>query len=155
MREQCVLDLGPGDVVAGGNDHVVPARLEPEVPGVVDAVVVARDMPAALNVVALSRVVEIAAAGWPTHGQQAGTTVLRSALLVEHDCFVPRQRLAGGARANVGIAGADNYLDHLVRANAVDEAYTRRRVPCIGGFPGQWLADRYATPQAGEVEWAG
>src|ERR671932_96133 len=50
------LDLGAGDVVARGNDHVVGARLEPEVTVLVHLVRVAGDVPAVNYVLSLSRI---------------------------------------------------------------------------------------------------
>lgn len=45
VLERCLLDLEAGDVVAGRDDHVVGADLEPEVAGLVDEVDVASEVP--------------------------------------------------------------------------------------------------------------
>jgi hypothetical protein len=56
MLQQRVLDLGPADVVAGGDDHVVGARLVDEVAVLVLQEGVARIVPAVLHVAGLARV---------------------------------------------------------------------------------------------------
>src|SRR5688572_19566454 len=72
VREQRALDLRAGDVVAGGDDHVVGARLVEEVAVLVAQVGVAGDVPAAHltlgdHVVLLSIVGEVAAARRALH----------------------------------------------------------------------------------------
>ena len=64
---------GPGDVVAGADDHVVAARLVPEVAVVVADEGVAGEVPAVVHVASLARVVQVAAAGRALHGQPAGS----------------------------------------------------------------------------------
>src|SRR5262245_42943516 len=71
MRQQRGLDLRAGDVVAGRYDHVVGARLVPEVAVVIHEVGVTGDVPAILHVFALALVGEVAAPGRPAHGEAA------------------------------------------------------------------------------------
>ena len=71
MREQRGFHLRAGDVVAGRDDHVVGARLIPEVAVRIHQVGVAGDVPAVLHVFALARVGEIAAAGRAAHREAA------------------------------------------------------------------------------------
>ena len=63
VAEQGLLDFGPGDVVAGGDDDVVGPGLVPEVAVGVPAVGVAGDVPAVAHVGPLPVVGQVTAAG--------------------------------------------------------------------------------------------
>src|SRR5207253_9796418 len=63
MGQQCGFNIRAGDIVTGGNDHVVGSRLVPKVTVVIHYIRVAGDVPAPLNVFALPVVGKIAAAG--------------------------------------------------------------------------------------------
>src|SRR5438874_1919624 len=67
MREQSRLDVRTCDVVASRHDHVVRARLVPEIALAIHQIGVARDVPAVLDVFALPLVGEIAASGRPAY----------------------------------------------------------------------------------------
>src|SRR5206468_4641278 len=75
VAEQCLFDLGPGDVVAGRDDHVVAARLVPEVTVGVADVGVAGDVPAVLHVGPLALVGQVAAAGRALYREPPGYAV--------------------------------------------------------------------------------
>ena len=85
VREQRRLDLRPGDVVAGRDDHVVGARLVPEVAVGIHQVGVAGDVPAVLHVFLLALVGEIAAAGRPAHREAADGAGRHHAAVVVDD----------------------------------------------------------------------
>src|SRR5205823_4328619 len=53
MVEQYVLNFGTGDVVTGGDDHVVGARLIPEVALLIHAEAITGKVPPVLNIIAL------------------------------------------------------------------------------------------------------
>src|SRR3546814_8826225 len=86
MQHQHGFDLGAGDVVAGRDNHVVGARLVPEIAVLVADIGVAGEVPAVLHIGGLAfRIVEIATAGGAAHRQpadRAGRT--RLAALVDH-----------------------------------------------------------------------
>src|SRR5579883_3555591 len=63
VRQQSGLDLRPGDVVAGRNDHIVAARGEMEIALVVLPEGVSRQVPTVAHIGRLARVGEIATAG--------------------------------------------------------------------------------------------
>src|SRR3546814_17910042 len=64
--------LGAGDVVAGRDNHVVGARLVPEIAVLVADIGVAGEVPAVLHICGLAfRIVEIATAGGAAHPQPA------------------------------------------------------------------------------------
>ena len=75
VTEQRLFDLGPGDVVAGRDDHVVAARLVPEVAVRVADVGIAGDVPAVLHVGSLALVGQVAAAGRALHREPPGLAV--------------------------------------------------------------------------------
>ena len=83
MRQQRLLDLRAGDVVARGDDHVVAARLVPEVAVLVAEKVSPVMFQPLLHVHRLARVGEVAAAGRALDRQPA--------------------RLAGGHRVAVAV----------------------------------------------------
>ena len=99
MGEQRRLHLGPGDVVAGRDDHVVGARLVPEVAVLIQDEAVAGQVPAVLDVVRLARVVEIAAADRPAQREPADRAGRHVAAVLVDD-LAPRSPgcPAGGAR---------------------------------------------------------
>src|SRR3954470_23283606 len=104
MQQQRRFDLRSRDVVAGRDNHVVGARLVPEVAILIHQVGVAGDIPAVLHVFALTLVGEIAAAGRPTHGKPAhGPGRAVAAYVVDHLRLVARYDLAGRARAYLAI----------------------------------------------------
>src|SRR4030095_13445714 len=103
MLQQRGLHFRPGDVVAARDDHVVGARLEPEVAVLVDVVAIAGDVPTVLHVLELTRLVQVAAAARPFRRQAPGVRrQQRAPLVVEHAGLVAGQRLAGRARTDLG-----------------------------------------------------
>src|SRR3546814_3675342 len=78
--------LGAGDVVAGRDNHVVGARLVPEIAVLVADIGVAGEVPAVLHIGGLAfRIVEIATAGGAAHRQPADRAGRhRIAALVDH-----------------------------------------------------------------------
>ena len=122
MRQQGGLDLGTGDVVAGRNDHVVGARLVPEIAVGIHQIGVAGDVPAVLHVLALARVGEIAASGRSAHGQAADRAGRHLVAVVVDDArLVARHRPAGRAGADRVLGRADEDVQHLGRADAVED----------------------------------
>src|SRR5262249_44701936 len=122
MLEQRDLYFGTGDVVAGGDDHVVGARLVPEVAVRIHEIGVAGDVPAVLHVLALTLVGEIAASGRSAHGE-AADAVGRDLLAVGvHDPrLVAGHGLAGRAWADLLLGRADEDVQHLGRADPVED----------------------------------
>ena len=92
VAQQHVFHLERGDVVAGRDDHVVGARLVEEVAVGVLQVGVAGVVPAALHVVGLARVAQVAAAGGALHREA------RRSCRRERRCR-RRRRRARGSRA--------------------------------------------------------
>ena len=106
VLEQRGLDLEAGDVVARGDDHVVGARLEPEVAVGVHREGVAGQVPAVADVVRLARVVEVAAAGRPAHGEPADRARRqRPHVVVDDPRLVARAPAARTSRAAPRPAG--------------------------------------------------
>src|SRR5207247_660732 len=114
VTEQRLLDLGPGDVIAGRDDHVVVASLEPEVAvGVLDEGV-AGDVPPLLDVRPLPVVGQVTASGRALDGQSSGRAGrLRVALRVEDAGDVPGDGPARGSRPDVVVRGGDEDVQHL------------------------------------------
>src|SRR5208282_2199476 len=122
VAEQCLLDLGPGDVVAGRDDHVVAARLEPVVAVGITDVGVAGNVPAVPHVVALALVGQVAAAGRALDGEPSGLAVgYLVAVLVQDPGPVAGDGLTGRAGPDVAVGGGDEHVQHLGRADAVDD----------------------------------
>src|SRR5262249_35823954 len=141
VLEQRRLYFGTRDVVARRNDHVVGARLVPEIAVGIHEVSVAGDVPAVLHVLVLAFAGEIAAPGRPAHGEAAdgvGRNLL--ALGVDHARLVTRHRLAGGARANLAFGRADEDVQHFGRADAVEDLDAGRGEPGVERRLGQGFA---------------
>src|SRR5262245_48018550 len=119
MREQRLLDLGAGDVVAGGDDHVVATGLVPEVAfGVLDERVPG-DVPPVLHVKALSRVSQVAAASRSLDRQSScHAWRLGLAEIIEDRRDISGYGAASGAGSDVVISGGDEYVQHLGGADA-------------------------------------
>src|SRR5262249_50771198 len=146
------LHLRAGDVVAGRNDHVVGARLVPEIAVGIHEVGVAGDVPAVLHVLALALVGEIAAAGRPAHGEAAdGVGRNLVALGVDHARLVAWHWLAGRARANLAFGRADEDVQHFGRADAVEDLDAGGGEPGVERRLGQGFAGRHAFAQRGNV----
>ena len=142
VTEQRLLDLGPGDVVAGRDDHVVAACLEPEVAVGVADVGVAGEVPAVPHVVPLAVVGQVPAAGRALDGEpgragRPGPACPRS----------PGSRpVAGDGPA--GRAGPDLVVGRQemktcsisVAADAVDDLHAGGVVERLPGRGGQVLA---------------
>jgi hypothetical protein len=146
-----LLDLRGPDVVARGDDHVVAARLVPEVAVGVADVGVAGDVPAVLHVHLLARVGEVAAArraldGQPARDPDGG----RPAVVGQHGRAVPGDGAAGGARADVVVGGGDEHVQHLGAADAVDQPDAGPGGELLPDRPGQVLPGRHRAPDAGE-----
>src|SRR5262245_58122721 len=126
MGEQRLLDLGPGDVVPGGHDHVIAARLEPEVAVLVHHVGVSGDVPAIAYVLPLPVVGEVAAAGRALDGEPAHRARRHGvAVLVEHRGDVTRNGATGRARPYVVVGGGDEDVQHLGGCDPIDEVDNR------------------------------
>src|SRR4051794_3100848 len=122
VSEHALLDLGRRDVVPGGDDHVVAARLVPEVAVGVLAERVAGDVPTPLHVDALPVVGEVAAAGGSHDGEPAGRADGgRAAVLVEDRRDVPGYGQACRPRTDVVAGCRDEDVQDLRRADAVDD----------------------------------
>src|SRR5688572_13223009 len=131
MLEQRVLDLGSGDVVARGHDHVIGARLVPEVAFVVDDEGVAGNVPTAPHIAELPLVRQVAATRRAAHGETADRAGRRRAVvLIENAGPVAGYRSPRRAGTNVVARRGDEDVDHLGGADAVDDAMTGRLLPC-------------------------
>ena len=148
MAQQRLFDLGPGDVVAGRDDQVVGAALVDEVAVGVLQVGVAGEVPAALHVLRLARVVQVAAAGGAFHGQPAdGAGGHRLQVLVEHAGAVAGNGQAGGPRAGVLLVGRDEDVQQLGGPDAVDQLDAGGFSPQRAGGHRQRLAGRDTLAQ--------
>jgi hypothetical protein len=92
------------------------------------------------DVVALARVIEVAAAGRALDREAADALVQRLAVGVEHGRDRSRHRLAGRAGADVVARGGDEDVHHLGRADAVGDRDARALFPRAPGRLGQMLA---------------
>ena len=126
MRQKRILHFRRADIVARADDHVVAAREVPIIAVGVAAVGVAGHVPAVLDIVALARVIEVAAAGRALDREAADAFVHLIAVSIEDRRCVARHRLAGGARADVVAGRGDEDVHHLGRADAVGD----RVFPC-------------------------
>src|SRR4030095_8763627 len=132
MLQQRGLYFRPGDVVTARDDHVVGARLEPEVAILVDVVAIASDVPTVLDIFELTRIVQVATAARAFDGQPSRVRARqRAALIVEHARLVAGQRLAGCAGTDVIALGRDEDVDHLRRTDAVDDGNHRGVLPRV------------------------
>src|SRR6266545_490481 len=153
VLQQDALDLRRGDLVPGGDDEVVGPRLIPEVAVLVGAVGVAGQIPAVLHVSLLALgIVEVAAAGRTAHGEAADLSEGHLLALLVHDLYsIAGHGLAGGARPDVALGGAQEGVEHLGRADAVEDRETGRPAPGLPGRDRQGLAGRDALAQARQV----
>src|SRR6202034_1837239 len=156
VLEEDALDLDAGDVVAGGDDHVVGACLVPEIAVLVLDVGVAGEVPPVLDVDARAlQVVEVAAAGGAAHGQAAdGAGRHGLAGGVDDTGLVPRDDAAGGAGTDVVARGADEHVEHLGGTDAVDDRDAGGAAPGLESGDRKGLAGGDAGAQAGDVEGA-
>ena len=149
VLQQRAFHFGPRDVVTGRDDHVVGARLVPEISVVVEQVCVAGEVPAVLHVVALARVGEIPAAGGALHREPPDVARRqRLAVVVEDARDVARHRLARRARPDFVAGCGDEDVQHLRRADPVDDAHAGRVLPDRARRDGQRLAGGDARAQA-------
>src|SRR5690242_12072438 len=101
VLQQRRLDFRAGDVVAGGDDHVVGARLVEEVAVLVAQIGVAGEVPAVLYIVFLPLVRQVAAAGRALDREAADRARLAGpAFLVEDRRLVARNGVARGTAAH-------------------------------------------------------
>jgi hypothetical protein len=100
------LHLGRADVVTGGDNEVVGARLEVHVAVVVHRHRVTGEVPAALHVGQLPLIGQVAATGGTTDGKPSHGAVRHgSQRLIEHRDFVARHRPADRAVPDVLAGG--------------------------------------------------
>src|SRR5699024_443883 len=143
VREHRLLDLGRGDVVARGDDHVVAARLVPEVALVVCAERVAGDVPAVLHVVRLPRIVQVAAPGRTLDRRPAARSGRdRLGAVVHVGRHTAGDGEPGRARPDVVAGGGDEDVQHLRRPDAVDDADPGLVLELLPGAGRQVLAGR-------------
>jgi hypothetical protein len=122
MREQRRFDFRSGDVVAGRDDHVVGARLVIEVAGGVHHVGVARHVPAALDILALARVGEIAAARRSPYSEAADCAGRQLAAGLVNDArLITGNDAAGGSRMRVVVGCPDKNVQHLGRTETIHD----------------------------------
>src|SRR5262245_18103137 len=108
MRKQNLLDLRSGDVVTRGDDHVVRARLVPEVAVGVADVGVASEIPAPADVAALAIIGQVAAASRTLDGEPAWLTIGHGLAVGIQDLgAVPRNRQSGRSRLDLVVGGRD------------------------------------------------
>src|SRR5262249_33876268 len=145
-------DFGARDVVAGGDDHVVGARLVPEVAVLIHRVCVAGEIPALLNIVLLALVRQIAAASRALHREAADDTRRRGiTLFIEHTGAVPGYGFARGAGTDVFTRGRDEDVQHLGGADPIDENDPSLFLPQLPGGQGECFAGRHAFLEARDV----
>ena len=146
--EQCLLDLGPGDVVASRDDHVVAARLEPEVAVGVADVGVAGDVPAVPHVASLALVGQVAAAGRTLDGEPSRLSVgYLVAVGVQDGRPVAGHGVTGRAGPDGGVGGCDEDVQHLGRTDAIDDRDAGGLVELLPDRLRQVLAGRDAASQ--------
>ena len=123
MGQQAVLHLRPADVVAGGDDHVVGARLVKKIAVGIHQVGVAGDVPAMADIGGLARIVQIAAAGGAFHRQSPHAARRQGlAVRVKDAGAITGDRLAGGAGANFVLGMRNEDVQHFSGADTVDDA---------------------------------
>ena len=110
---------------------------------------VAGDVPAVLHVVRLPLVGEVAAAGRALHREPPTSPGVHGLpVVVEHRRLVAGDRVAGGAAAHALGRVRDEDVDHLGRADAVDDLDAGRLLEELARRVGQRLAGRDAFLQA-------
>ena len=120
MGQQRRLYLGPGDVVAGADDHVVGPGGKVEAPLVVLPEAVAGQVPAVPHIGALPVIGHIAAAGRAAHGQPAHLAAWQVGHVRADDPrLIAGDGAAGAAGAVVVKAVGQEDVQHLGRADAV------------------------------------
>ena len=152
MREQARLHLWPSDVVASGNDHVVRARLIPEIAVGIADIGVAGDVPAIEDVFELARIGEVAAAGWSAHREAAGRAIRHIvAFVVDDPRLVSRHGNTGRAGADRLARGGDENMQHLGGPDAIHQRKAGLCLPRLEGRLGQCLTSGNADPEAREI----
>ena len=122
VRQEGRLDLRPGDVVAGGNDHVVGTGDEVEDAVRVSEEIVPRQVEAVAHVRRLTIVRKIPAAGRSTHRQVADGAVRHFLHVVVDDAgLVPGDGPAGRTGRAVLEAIADENVQQFSGADAVED----------------------------------
>src|SRR5687768_18196336 len=131
MLEQYVLYFRTGNVVSTGDDHVVRAGLVPEVSIGVELVRIACEIPAVLDVFPLLLdVVEVPAAGRPTHGKPSHRAIWRIiAIIVDDLRLISRNDFPCRTRSYVIFWRADEDVEHLRGTDPVDDLQARRVQP--------------------------
>ena len=123
MRQQRRLDLGAGDVVAGGDDHVVGARDERKMAVGADEGI-AGHVPAVADIVRLPAVGEIAAARRTTHRKLSDGAVGQLVHVVVDDLrLIAGHGIAGGSRHGIADAVADEDVQQFRAADAVEDRF--------------------------------
>src|SRR6266851_2034323 len=147
MRDQHRLDLGGRDPLAARLDHVVrSAAVDVIALGVLKVLIPGEGPSAAECGEALLPVVPITGrAARTAHFQLAELAALhRSIFLVDDRKLVARNRLAGGAVANVVRTKAQENVQHLGGAEAIENVDAEALLPTLADLLGQRFPGRNA-----------
>ncbi|MNV34044.1 hypothetical protein D3C71_1254470 [compost metagenome] len=156
VAQQGVFHLGAAHVVAGGDDHVVVARLVEEVPVGVLRERIARVVPAVLHILGLARVVEVLAARGADHRELAhGAARHFTAVVVHHLGGVAGHHLAHCACAAFAARRRDEDVEHLRGADTVRHVEAGRVFPQLARRVRQALARAHAGAQLGQADLLG
>ena len=156
VAQQGVFHLGAAHVVAGGDDHVVVARLVEEVAVSVLRERIARVVPAVLHVLGLARVVEVLAARGADHRELAhGAAWHFMAVVVHHLRGVAGHHLADGAAPALTAGRGNEDVEHLRGADTVRHVQTGRLLPQLARGVGQAFARAHAGAQLGQADLLG
>src|SRR6202171_1401261 len=148
MSKERFFDLWARDVVARADDHVVSPGLITEVAVPVAHIDVPGDVPAVSNVRRLPVASKVAASGRTFHGQASELSILyRPAFWVLDLGHVTWHSSPGAAGADLITGGGDEDVEHLRRADAVDDSDPARVVDRVPRRLRQRLLWRHARAQ--------
>ena len=148
MRQKRRLHLGSGNVVAGGNDHVIAAGGKMEAALLVLPEAIPGQVPALLHIGPLAGIGQIAAAGRAAHGQTAHLAARQlTARVIDDPCLIPCHRPPRRRGAMIVKAVGQEDMQHFGGANAIQHRLAGAPDPLVIDRRGQGFARAHRGAQ--------
>src|SRR5260221_9074433 len=154
MAHEGGFDLNRRNLVTGAYDQIVGAPFIPEITVVVRVVGIAGDIPSVFNILALEvRRIEVTTTRGPEHCQPSRDVSGNGTPgFIYHHGFISRHWFSRCSRPDFVLGGGDEDMQHLGRADAVDDLEPCRYAPRLKHRKRQALSRRDTLLERGHVE---